>query len=62
MFTLIFLKYGDKNKLEEACEEALQQIEDRNYAERLEDDGMENILKYGIGCYHKKCKVRLVAE
>ena len=27
--------------------------------ERFEDDGVENILKYGIACYKKRCKVML---
>ena len=56
---VIEVKYGERDKLEDACQEALEQIEDRNYAEKLEDHGMETILKYGIGCYQKKCKVVL---
>ncbi len=56
---IIEVKYGEKGKLDEACMEALQQIEDRKYVEKLEDDGMEKILKYGIGCYKKRCKVIL---
>ncbi len=42
-----------------ACEEALKQIEDRDYTARLRDDGMRNIIKYGIACYKKNCKVVL---
>lgn len=42
-----------------ACEKALQQIEDRDYAAKLKDDGMRNIIKYGIACYKNNCKVML---
>lgn len=56
---VIEVKYGDKGQLEDACQEALKQIEEKNYVERLEDNGMETIFKYGIGCYQKKCKVIL---
>ena len=43
----------------ELCEKALHQIEDRDYAAKLKDDGMRNIIKYGIACYKKNCKVVL---
>ena len=45
--------------MDAACEKALQQIEDRDYAAKLKDDGMRNIIKYGIACYKKNCKVML---
>ena len=54
---IIEVKYGDKGALDTACAEALEQIESRNYVEKLLDDEMETIFKYGIGCYHKRCKV-----
>ena len=54
---IIEVKYGDKGALDTACVNALEQIEDRNYVEILEDHGMQTIFKYGIGCYHKRCKV-----
>ena len=43
----------------QAVYEALKQIEDRDYTARLRDDGMRNIVKYGIACYKKNCKVVL---
>ena len=46
-------KYG----FDTACQEALKQINDRNYEERLVDDGMTTIRKYGIACYKRRCKV-----
>lgn len=29
------------------------------YEDGREDDGVENILKYGIACYKKRCRVML---
>lgn len=46
-------------RMEKACKKALNQIEDRKYEEKMRDDGMCNILKYGIACYKKECKVVL---
>lgn len=43
--------------LEKGCKEALQQIEKMEYEEKLRQDGLETILKYGIACNRKKCKV-----
>ena len=43
--------------LEKGCKEALQQIEKMGYEEKLRQDGLETILKYGIACNRKKCKV-----
>lgn len=42
-----------------ACDKALTQIEDQQYAASLEEDGMKTIIKYGIACYKKECKVKL---
>ena len=42
---------------QKACEKALAQIEDNHYEEELEDEGIEDILKYGIAFYKKRCKV-----
>lgn len=59
---VIEVKYGANGALEKACEEALDQIERKNYAETLIDDGMETILKYGIACFNKRCRVMLSEE
>jgi len=56
---VIEVKYGDRGKLDDACKNAMAQIEKKNYVQKLEDAGMEKILKYGVGCYQKKCKVIL---
>lgn len=41
------------------ADKALAQIEDQQYAASLEEDGMKTIIKYGIACYKKECKVKL---
>jgi hypothetical protein len=53
------LKYAENGNLQAHCEEALQQIEEKQYDAVLIDDGMDTILKYGISFYKKKCKVLL---
>ena len=40
-----------------ACEKALKQVEETKYEETLLENGVEKILKYGIACYMKHCKV-----
>ena len=59
MGIIIEVKYARDGDLERACKEALKQIEYTRYEDDLEDDGVENILKYGIACYKKRCKVML---
>lgn len=51
------VKYAEDGHLEAACENALQQIDEQHYADTLYEDGMKHILKYGIACYKKHCKV-----
>ncbi|MCI8559323.1 MAG: AAA family ATPase [Lachnospiraceae bacterium] len=55
---VIEVKYPDKSSLETGCREALEQIEKKGYEERLLEDGMTAILKYGIACERKRCMVR----
>lgn len=55
---VIELKYPDGGNLEVGCAEALKQIEEIGYEERLREDGMSKIIKYGIACWKKKCMVR----
>ena len=54
---VIELKYAEDGAFEEACKEAMEQINERNYEKSLEGDGMTTIYKYGIACYKKRCKV-----
>ena len=54
---VIEVKYADDGNLQGECEKALQQIIDIRYTEALEQEGLHTIIKYGIACYRKKCKV-----
>lgn len=59
MVILIEVKYANDGNLDQACERALQQIEEKKYDEELRENGVDKILKYGIACYMKRCKVKL---
>ena len=54
---IIELKYADNGKLEAACAEALNQIEEKKYAEGLKRRGMKKIIQYGIAFCEKECMV-----
>ena len=59
MGIIIEVKYAHDGDLDAACAEALKQIEYTRYEAGLEDEGVKNILKYGIACYKKRCRVML---
>jgi hypothetical protein len=54
---VIELKYAEGDKLEAACDEALSQINEKQYDSQLKLDGMHSVIKYGIACFRKHCKV-----
>jgi hypothetical protein len=54
---VIELKYAEADKLEDGCAEALSQIDEKQYNAHLQSDGMQTIVKYGIACFRKHCKV-----
>lgn len=54
---IIEIKYAGDGNLLNACEKALKQVEETKYEETLLENGVEKILKYGIACYMKHCKV-----
>lgn len=55
------IKYAHDGDLTSACLKALQQIEDTNYEEELCAEGIDRVLKYGIACYKKNCRVMVSA-
>ena len=59
MGIIIEVKYAHDGNLDRAGKEALKQIEYTKYEDDLEDDGVEKVLKYGIACYKKRCRVML---
>ncbi len=55
---IIELKYAQTfHGLSKACENAMRQIKERRYDERLRNEGRNDILAYGIAFCKKKCKV-----
>ena len=49
-----------RNDMEAQCDAALKQILDREYAEPLIDDGVNEVWSYGIAFFKKKCSVKAV--
>ena len=58
---IIEIKYAEDGDLDAACRKALRQIADRHYGEDLEEE-YRKILKYGIACYKKRCRVMLEGQ
>lgn len=54
---VIELKYAENGDMDAACAKELEQIEEKDYVDRLRQDGMRNFIKYGIACFKKDCKV-----
>lgn len=59
---IIEVKYAENDDLEAGCLKALSQIEENNYVQKLLDDDMKHIIKYGIACYKKHCKVMTLPD
>ena len=57
---VIELKVADKfDDLEKRADDALKQIEEKQYDMELRSEGYKNIIKYGISFYAKDCFVKL---
>lgn len=60
---VIEVKYTEEGKsMESDYKAALKQIDEKNYTETLYQAGVKRILKYGIACQIKDCKVMLEEE
>lgn len=55
---VIEIKYSETRDMEAACQQALAQIEEKNYALQLLDNGMTTTLKYGVACRRNTCMIR----
>ena len=63
MFGIVIeVKYPDDGNLEEACKAALEQIERMEYETKLREDDMQQVIRYGIACYKKKCRVMVAGD
>lgn len=56
---VIEVKYAEGGDLEAGCRKAFEQIGEMGYEERLKEDGMTQIIKYGIACWKKSCMVQV---
>lgn len=54
---IIEVKYAHDGNLEKYSREVLDQIRSTRYDEELKENGVGKILRYGIACYLKRCKV-----
>lgn len=54
---IIEVKYAGERDFDSACRKALEQIEEKRYAEELAGNGLTTIYLYGIACYKKACRV-----
>lgn len=59
---MIKVKYAKQGCEVKECQRALRQIIDKQYEEALRQDGIHKILKYGIACNRKMCKVAMTTE
>lgn len=59
---ILEVKYAENEKLDLACQKALEQIEADGYTAELKRAGCHRILKYGIACFKKKCRVMVESE
>ncbi len=58
---IIEVKYAEKD-LEKECRQALQQIQTKEYTDFFKDSDIHTVLKYGITCNRKKCRVMMEKE
>ena len=57
---IIELKVCEKPKeIFTKCDDALKQIEEKKYEEELNEEGYEDIIKYGISFYRKDCIIKM---
>lgn len=59
---VIEVKYASDGNLKKECENALGQITNARYTEAFEQEEIHKIIKYGIACYKKQCKVVMKIE
>ena len=60
---IIEIKVCDKPKeLFTKCDKALEQIEKMKYEEELNEEGYEDIIKYGMAFYRKDCLIKVKEE
>ena len=56
---LIVMKYIPSGKLDSGCKKVVEQISGNKHRGWIETYEIQNILKYGIACYKKQCRVEI---
>ena len=59
---IIEVKYDEKGDPEAECQKALRQIDDTGYTEAFHQEDIHRIIKYGIACRRKDCRVMMEIE
>ena len=59
---VIEVKYAQNGDLEAECQKALTQMQTLHYEDGMRNAGIRKILKYGIACWKKTCKVVVESE
>lgn len=54
---IIEVKYADNGDLDAACQEALEQIREKHYKEKLLLNGLDPVMTFGVACCRKRCRV-----
>lgn len=49
---------NSEEEMSQACSVALKQIEEKQYAKKIERSGFRNVIRYGIAFYRKECLVK----
>lgn len=58
---IIEVKYADSHE-EEECQKAIRQIDEKHYADAFKESDIHTVLKYGIVCNRKSCRVLAAKE
>ena len=53
---------SSEDKMETECQNAINQIEENQYARKIERSGFRKVVRYGIAFYKKECLVKSVNE
>lgn len=53
---------SSEDRLETECQNAINQIEENQYARKIERSGFRKVVRYGIAFYKKECLVKSVNE
>lgn len=56
---VIEIKYAEDGNMEAECRKALEQMQKKHYTEVFDDTDVHHILRYGIACNRKNCRVLL---